>query len=71
MSYYWLYYLFPMVIAFANRNPRIALVAIGFVVVRPWLPDPVVLLRALARVEALKSQAERSADSSNGGCGRG
>ena len=61
MPYYWLYYLLPIVVAFANRNPKIALVAIGFVVVRPWLPDPVVLLRAFARAGALKRQAELNA----------
>ncbi len=51
----------PVPCAGTHRNPKIALVAIGFVIVRTWLPDPVVLLRAFARAGALKRQAELNA----------
>src|SRR5262249_7755916 len=57
MSYYWLYYLFPFALAYFERNPLFALVAIGFFAVRPWLPDPVVILRNFSRIRALKRQA--------------
>jgi tetratricopeptide (TPR) repeat protein len=61
MNYYWLYYVAPMLLAYAERNPLFALAAIAFVVARPWLPDPVVLLRNLARIGALKRQATLNA----------
>ena len=57
MPYYWLYYFAPIALAFAERNPAVALVALVFVAVRPWLPDPVVLMKVLSRLGALKHQA--------------
>ena len=43
MPYYWLYYFAPLALAFAEKNPAVALVALVFVAARPWLPDPVAL----------------------------
>jgi tetratricopeptide (TPR) repeat protein len=58
MSYYWIYYLATFFLAYAERNPLFALAAVGFLVARPWLPDPVVILRNLSRIGALKRQAQ-------------
>ena len=57
MPYYWLYYLVPLLIGFAEKNPAVALVAVVFLGLRPWLPDPVVLFRNLSRLGSLKRQA--------------
>jgi tetratricopeptide (TPR) repeat protein len=58
MSYYWLYYAVTFFFAYAERNPLFGLAALGFLAARPWLPDPVVILKNLSRIGALKRQAK-------------
>ncbi len=58
MNYYWLYYLATFFLAYAQRNPAVALVAIGFFALRPWLPDPVVIMRNLSRIGGLRRQVQ-------------
>jgi tetratricopeptide (TPR) repeat protein len=58
MSYYWMYYLAVFLSAWAFKNPWACGVALLFLAIRPWLPDPVILLRALARVGSLRRQVE-------------
>lgn len=57
-NYYWLYYLATFFLAFAQQNPLFALIAIGFFAVRPWLPDPVVVMRNLSRIGGLRRQVQ-------------
>lgn len=57
MSPYWIYYAATFLFAFAQQNPWFALVAVGFFVLRPWLPDPVALFRNLSRIGRLREQA--------------
>lgn len=61
MNYYWLYYLATFFFAYAQQNPLLALVAIGFFAVRPWLPDPVVITRTLSRIGGLRRQVQLNA----------
>ena len=61
MNYYWLYYLATFFIAYAQQNPMLALVAIGFFALRPWLPDPVIIMRNLSRIGGLRRQAQLNA----------
>jgi tetratricopeptide (TPR) repeat protein len=56
MSYYWTYYLFTFFLAYAVRNPWVCGVIVAFYALRAWLPDPVVILRNLGRIGALKRQ---------------
>jgi tetratricopeptide (TPR) repeat protein len=56
MSYYWTYYALTFFIAYAVQNPWVCGVALAFLALRPWLPDPVVLLRTIGRIRALKTQ---------------
>src|SRR5262245_44277601 len=58
MNYYWLYYLATFFLAYAQQNPLLALIAIGFFAARPWLPDPVVIMRNLSRIGGLRRQAQ-------------
>jgi tetratricopeptide (TPR) repeat protein len=57
MGYYWTYYLLTFFMAYAVRNPWLCGVIVAFYAARNWLPDPVVILRNLSRVGALKRQA--------------
>jgi len=54
MNYYWMYYLATFFLAYAEKNPKVALVALGFFVMRPWLPDPVVIVKNLSRISRLR-----------------
>jgi tetratricopeptide (TPR) repeat protein len=57
MNFYWTYYLLTFFLAYAARRPWVLVVVLAFYVLRPWLPDPVVLLRTLSRIGALRKQA--------------
>jgi tetratricopeptide (TPR) repeat protein len=57
MNYYWTYYALTFFLAFAARNPWVCVVVLAIYALKPWLPDPVVLLRTMSRVGALKKQA--------------
>ena len=57
MGYYWTYYAATLLAAYAIHNPWACGVAVLFFAARRWLPDPVVLLRSLSRIGALKAQA--------------
>jgi tetratricopeptide (TPR) repeat protein len=61
MNYYWTYYAITLFIAYAERSPLVALFVLAFFALRPWLPDPVVLLRTLSRIGRLKAQARMNA----------
>ncbi len=61
MNYYWTYYALTFFAAYAVRNPWICGVVVAFYALRPWLPDPVVILRNLGRIGALKRQATLNA----------
>lgn len=52
---YLLYYLLPFVLAYATQHPAVAGLAIVVWLVRGFLPDPVLLLRAFRRISKLKS----------------
>jgi tetratricopeptide (TPR) repeat protein len=56
MGYYWTYYAVTFFIAYAVRNPWVCGVVLAFMVLRRWLPDPVVLARTLSRIGSLKTQ---------------
>lgn len=55
-SYYWMYYAATLFAAIAQQNPLLALGVLAFVALRPWLPDPVLISRSLARIGSLKKQ---------------
>jgi tetratricopeptide (TPR) repeat protein len=61
MDYYWTYYAFTLFLAYAVRQPAVCAVVVAFFLLRRWLPDPVVLLRNLSRIGALKSQVQLNA----------
>jgi tetratricopeptide (TPR) repeat protein len=61
MSYYWTYYAATLLAAWAIHNPWACGVALVFLGLRPWLPDPVILMRTLTRIGALKRQVEINA----------
>jgi tetratricopeptide (TPR) repeat protein len=56
MGYYWTYYALTFFMAYAVRNPWVCGVVVVIFVLRPWLPDPVSLMRNLSRVGALRKQ---------------
>ena len=56
MGYYWIYYLAPILLAYSQQNPLFILLVLFFLVIRKWLPDPVVILRNLGRISSLKRQ---------------
>jgi len=56
MGYYWMYYAATLLAAYAVHNPWACGVVVLFFAVRRWLPDPVVLMRTLSRIGALKTQ---------------
>jgi tetratricopeptide (TPR) repeat protein len=57
MNYYWTYYAITFFLAYAAKNPWVCVVVLGFYVVKPWLPDPVILFGTLSRVGKLRKQA--------------
>jgi tetratricopeptide (TPR) repeat protein len=61
MGYYWAYYALTLFLAYAVQNPFVCGVALVLFFARPWLPDPVVILRNLGRVGALKRQVTLNA----------
>ena len=61
MGYYWTYYALTLFVAYAVHNPWVCAVVLAFVAMRPWLPDPVVLLRTLSRIGKLKTQVQLNA----------
>jgi tetratricopeptide (TPR) repeat protein len=61
MNYYWTYYALTFFMAYAVRNPWVCGVVLAFYALRPWLPDPVVILRNLGRISALKRQVTLNA----------
>lgn len=58
MGYYWAYYLALMAVSVLTRYPPLLIGIVAFVVLRPFLPDPVVLWRTFGRVQALRRQIE-------------
>jgi tetratricopeptide (TPR) repeat protein len=56
MNYYWTYYALTFFAAYAVRNPWLCGVVLAFYALKPWLPDPVVIMRNLGRIGALKRQ---------------
>ncbi len=61
MNYYWTYYVLTFFVAYAVRNPWVCVVVLALYVLKPWLPDPVVLFGTLGRIGALKKQASLNA----------
>lgn len=59
---WWSYYAFWMLAsaaaALVSAHPAVLLVAVVFVVARPWLPDPVLYLRMAGRVRSLQTQID-------------
>ncbi len=54
MNYYWMYYAATFFLAYAEKNPKVGVAALAFFVLRPWLPDPVVIVKNLSRISRLK-----------------
>ena len=61
MGYYWAYYAITLFAAYAVHNPLVCGVALVIFFARPWLPDPVVILRNLGRIGSLKRQVTLNA----------
>lgn len=55
---YFAYYLGFMVLAFVLQRPPLMLGVVVFFLLRPFLPDPVVLLRTFGRARTLSRQVE-------------
>jgi tetratricopeptide (TPR) repeat protein len=53
---YWTYYLALVALTYALHQPLLMLGAIGFFVLRPFIPDPFVLARTWSRIRALDAQ---------------
>ena len=53
---YLTYYLGWMALAYVTRHPVLLVGAVVVFLVRPWLPDPVVWLRTMGRIRALRDQ---------------
>jgi tetratricopeptide (TPR) repeat protein len=53
-----LYYLIPFALSYAVSNPFVALLAVGALVFRRSLPDPVVWLGTITRVRRLETEIE-------------
>jgi len=53
---YWTYYLAFMALTYALHRPWVMLGAVVFFVLRPFIPDPVVLARTWSRARALDAQ---------------
>lgn len=61
MNYYWMYYLATFFLAYAEKNPKVGVAALVFFVARPWLPDPVVIVKNLGRISRLRRMASINA----------
>lgn len=55
---YFAYYLAMMLLAFVLQRPPLLLGIVVFLILRPFLPDPVVLVRTWGRIRALTRQVE-------------
>jgi len=55
---YFTYYIGIMLLAFVLQRPPLLAGIIVFLILRPFLPDPVVLLRTFGRIRALDRQIE-------------
>lgn len=53
---YWTYYLAWMALSYAIHQPWVLVGAVVFFVLRPFIPDPVVLMRTWGRIRALDAQ---------------
>jgi predicted Zn-dependent protease len=53
---YWTYYLAWMALSYAIHNPWAMVGAVVFFVLRPFIPDPFILLRTWGRLRALEAQ---------------
>jgi len=53
---YWAYYLALFFLTYALQRPWVMLGVIVFVVLRPFIPDPVVVLRTWGKIRALEAQ---------------
>lgn len=53
---YWTYYLAWIALTYALQRPWLMVGALIFFVLRPFIPDPVVLVRTFGRIRALESQ---------------
>jgi tetratricopeptide (TPR) repeat protein len=58
MGYYGLYYVALLLASALAQSPYILLGIVAFVVLRPFLPDPVILWRTMGRISTLKRQIE-------------
>lgn len=58
MSYYWIYYAATLFAAVAQKNPFFALGILALIVLRPYLPDPVVIWKNFGRIGSLKRQID-------------
>jgi tetratricopeptide (TPR) repeat protein len=61
MNYYWIYYAATFFLAYAEKNPKVAVAALAFFVMRPVLPDPVVIVKNLSRISRLRRLAQINA----------
>jgi tetratricopeptide (TPR) repeat protein len=55
---YWIWYLLIAVVAWAFKLPALALVAVAVVLLRRWLPDPVVWIRTARLARELRARVE-------------
>jgi tetratricopeptide (TPR) repeat protein len=53
---YWTYYLAWIALTYAMQRPWLMVGALIFFVLRPFIPDPVVLFRTFGRIRTLESQ---------------
>ena len=53
---YWSYYVLSFFLAYATQNPAAAVLALGFWLVRGYLPDPVVWVRTMGRISRLRGE---------------
>ncbi|MCK6588021.1 MAG: tetratricopeptide repeat protein [Polyangiaceae bacterium] len=58
MNYYFVYYLAFVLAAYVLQRPPLILGIVLFFVLRPFLPDPVVLLRTWGQIRSLSRQVE-------------
>lgn len=57
-TYYLFWFVAPLLVSVLVSHPAILLIVPAAIVLRPWLPDPVLWLRTLGRVRALSAAAE-------------
>lgn len=53
---YWIYYLAPFLLGYALQRPWLVAGALVIFVLRPYLPDPVVLFKTVGRIRSLDAQ---------------